>query len=227
MTNVIADMRAANTLLEQIGMRFLAGRPYPSIPEIVDMDEAALTALAGTYRLPGDAGGYRLTTDAKALFIEAEGHKAFSHLNSVREAEPGRLEKLNLLMDQIITDNRAGNFTPLFKAYNGAMPLERLKARWVEVTKAIEEGRGRILRHEVLGTARTQDRDETVVRFHCEKGSVDRTYVWDLKKEGRLLGMSVRGLAVRSASLPFKRPGFLHLGWGSPASQACACRCRG
>ena len=202
MTNVIADIRAANTLLEQLGLRFLAGRPYPSIPEIVDMDEAALTAFAGTYRLPGDAGGYHLTMGAKALFIEAEGQKAFSHLNSVREAEPGRLEKLNRLMDQIIAGNRAGNFTPLFKAYNGEMPLERLKARWAEVTKAIEEGGGRILRHEVLGTARTQDRDETVVRFSCEKGSVDRTYVWDLKEEGRLLGMSVRGLAVRLRLFP-------------------------
>jgi hypothetical protein len=33
-------------------------------------------------------------------------------------------------------------------------------------------------------------------------GSVDRTYVWDLKKEGRLLGMSVRGLAVRLRLFP-------------------------
>lgn len=202
MTNVIADVRVANSLLEQLGMRFLSGQSYPAIPEIVDMDEAALTAFIGTYRLPGDGGGYRLTMDGKALFIEAEGRKAFSLLNSVREAEPGRLEKLNRLMDQIITGNRAGNFAPLSKAYNGQMPIERLKARWAEVTQAIEEGRGRILRHEVLGTARTQDRDETVVRFHCEKGSVDMTYVWDVKEEGRLLGRSDRGLAVRLRLYP-------------------------
>ncbi len=197
MTNVIADMRAANSLLEQLGMRFLAGKPYPSIPEIVDLDEAALTAFAGTYRLPGDGGGYRLTMDGKALFIEAEGSKAFALLNSVREAEPGRLEKLNRLMDKIITGNRKGDFAPLFKAYGGRNPMERLKASWGERTKEIEEGRGRILRHEILGTARTQERDETVVRFHCEKGTADRTYVWDIKEEGRLLGMSVRGLAMR------------------------------
>jgi hypothetical protein len=66
----------------------------------------------------------------------------------------------------------------------------------------IEKDRGRILRHEVLGTARTQDRDETVVRFHCEKGSADMTYVWDLKEEGRLLGRSDRGLAVRMRLYP-------------------------
>lgn len=202
MTNVAAETRVANSMLEQVGMRFLAGRPYPSIPEIVDIDAATLTALAGTYRRPGDGGEYRLTMDGKALFIEAEGRKAFSLLNSVREAEPGRLDKLSRLMDRIITGNRAGDFAPLFKAYGGQIPIERLKSRWAEVTQAIEEGRGRILRHEVLGTARTQDRDETVVRFHCEKGSVDRTYVWDLKTEGRLLGMSGRGLTVRLRLFP-------------------------
>jgi CubicO group peptidase (beta-lactamase class C family) len=202
MTNVIAETRVANALLEQLGMRFLAGQPYPSIPEIVDLDEAALKALAGTYRLSGDGGGYRLTMDGGALFIEAEGPKAFTLLNSVREAEPGRLDKLDRLMDKIVTANRKGDFAPLFKAYGGGVPMARLKVSWAERTKEIEEGRGRILRHEILGTARTQDRDETVVRFHCEKGSTDRTYVWDLKEEGRLMGMSMRGLAVRLRLYP-------------------------
>ena len=202
MTNVVAETRVANTLLEQLGMRFLAGQPYPSIPEVVDLDEAALAAHAGTYRLPGDGGGYRLTMAGGALFIEAEGPKAFALLNSVREAEPGRLDKLNRLTGQIITGNRKGDFAPLFKAYGGRVPKERLKASWAERTKEIEEDRGRILRHEVLGTARTQDRDETVVRFHCEKGSTDMTYVWDLKEEGRLLGRSDRGLAVRMRLYP-------------------------
>jgi CubicO group peptidase (beta-lactamase class C family) len=202
MTNVIAESRVANSLLGQVGMRFLGGQPYPSIPEIVDLDETALAALAGTYRLPGDGGGYSLTMDGKALFIEAEGPKAFSLLNSVREAEPGRFDKLNRLMDQIITGNRKGDFAPLFKAYGGVIPKERLKASWGERTKEIEEGRGRILRHEVLGTATTQDWDETVVRFYCEKGSADKTYVWDLKEEGRLRGMSLRGLSVRLRFYP-------------------------
>jgi CubicO group peptidase (beta-lactamase class C family) len=202
MTNVIAETRVANALLEQLGMRFLAGQPYPSIPEIVDLDEAALAALAGTYRLPGDGGGYRLTMDGGALFIEAEGSKAFTVLNSVREAEPGRLDKLSRLTGQIITGNRKGDFAPLFKAYKGRSPIERLKERWADVTQMIEKDLGPILRHEVLGTARTQDRDETVVRFHCEKGSTDMTYVWDLKEEGRLLGRSDRGLAVRMRLYP-------------------------
>ena len=197
MTNVIAENRSANSLLEQVGMRFLAGKPYPSIPEIVDMAEAALAAFAGTYRLPGDGGGYVLKMDGQALFIEAQGQKAFDLLNSVRAAEPGRLEKLSRLTGQILAGNMKGDFTPLFKAYGGEVPIERLKTGWAESIQMIEQNNGKILSHEVLGAARTQDRDECVVRFTCEKGHADMTYVWDNEKEGRLLGRSVRGLNVR------------------------------
>lgn len=202
MTNVIAENRSANSLLQQIGMRFLAGVPYPPIPEVVDLDEAALKVLAGTYRLPGDGGGFVLTADGQALFIEAEGQKAFDLLNSTRQAEPGRLKTLSRLTGQIVVGNRAGDFAPLFKAYGGEVSIERLKANWSEATKELEENNGKILRTEVLGTARTEDRDETVFRFTCEKGSVDWTYVWDTEKEGRLLGRSVRGLAVRMRLYP-------------------------
>jgi hypothetical protein len=202
MTNVVADMPAANSLLQQLGFRFVADQPYPALPEIMDVGEAALKSLAGTYSVEGDAGRLRLIVDGKALFVEAEGWKAFSLLHSVRVAEEGRLERLGRLMDTIIAGNRAGDFAPLFKAYGGRMSLERLKDRWGEVTKAIENDRGRILKHEILGSARTRDRDETVVRFICENGAVERTYVWDIREEGRLLGMSVRGLAVRLRLFP-------------------------
>jgi hypothetical protein len=80
--------------------------------------------------------------------------------------------------------------------------VERLKASWTEASKEMEERYGRILRHEILGSAATQDRDETVVRFHCERGTFDRTYVWDLDRESRLLGASARGLAVRLRLYP-------------------------
>jgi CubicO group peptidase (beta-lactamase class C family) len=196
MTNVIAENRSANSLLEQIGMRFHAGRPYPEIPEILDMDVAALKAFAGSYRLPGEAGAFHLTLDGTSLFIEAEGQEAFDLLNSVREAEPGRLAKLDRLTAEIMAGNMKGDFAPLFKAYGGKIPVERLKARWAEAIQEIESGRGRAERYAVLGTARTQERDESVVRFTCERGTVDTTYVWDIEQEGRLLGRSMRGLTV-------------------------------
>ncbi len=202
MTNVIAENRSANSLLEQLGMRFLAGRPYPSIPEIVDLDEAALKAFAGTYRLPGDKGAFRMMMDGQALFIEAEGRNAFALLNSVRDAEPGRLDKLSKIMEGIIAANMKGDFIPLSNAYGGEVAPERLKARWADLMAESEKVRGRFQRFEVLGTARTEERDETVIRFYCEKGTVDLTYVWDLKEEGRLSGRSARGLTVRMRLFP-------------------------
>jgi hypothetical protein len=163
---------------------------------------SALAAFAGTYELPDGAGAFRLTLDGEALFIEAEGPRAFAMLHSVRNAEPGRLDRLNGLMDRIIAANRAGDFAPWFEAYGGRVPMERLKTRWPEIVGEIENARGRILRHEVLGSARILDGDATVIRFHCERGTADRTYVWDVESEGRLLGMSMRGLGLRLRLYP-------------------------
>jgi len=202
MTNVIAENRSANSLLEQLGMRFLGGRPYPAIPEVVDMDASALASFAGTYALPAGAGAYRVSADGKSLFIEAEGRKAFVLLNSVQEAEPGRLDKLSKLMEGIIAANMKGDFNPLSKAYGGEVAPERLKTRWADLMAESEKVRGKFLRFEVLGTARTEDRDESVIRFYCERGSVDLTYVWDLKEEGRLRGRSARGLTVKMRLYP-------------------------
>ncbi len=202
MTNVIAENRSANSLLQQVGMRFLGGQPYPSIPEVVDMSAAALASFVGTYSLPAGAGAYRVSSEGPALFIEADGRKAFALLNSVREAEPGFLDKLSKLMEGIIAANMKGDFVPLSKAYGGEVAPDRLKARWADMMAQSKQVRGRVLRFEVLGTARTQDRDETVVRFFSERGSVDLTYVWDLKEVGRLRGRSVRGLTVKLKLFP-------------------------
>jgi CubicO group peptidase (beta-lactamase class C family) len=202
MTNVIAENRSANSLLGQVGMRFLGGQLYPSIPEVVDMSAAALASFAGTYNLPAGAGSYRVSSEGPALFIEADGRQAFALLNSVRGAEPGRLDKLTQLMEGIIAANMKGDFVPLSKAYGGEVAPERLKARWADMMAQSEQARGRVKRFEVLGTARTEDRDETVVRFVCERGSVDLTYVWDLKEEGRLRGRSACGLTVKLRLFP-------------------------
>jgi hypothetical protein len=212
MTNVIAETRVANALLQQLGMRFLAGAAYPPIPEIVELTPATLQAFSGTYRLPGDAGAFNVsvapapnadrTASAPALFIESSGRQAFDILHSVSQAPPDRLNKLSSLMETILAANMKGDFAPITEAYGGRVPVERLKARWAEVIREIETNNGRVLRYEVLGSARTSEREETVVRFHCERGDVDRTWVWDLKIEGRLLGMSGRGLAVKLRLYP-------------------------
>ncbi|HKY29387.1 MAG TPA: serine hydrolase domain-containing protein, partial [Pyrinomonadaceae bacterium] len=145
MTNVIAENRSANALLQQLGMRFLAGAQYPSIPEIVELKPSTLETFAGTYKLPGDGGAFHVTVTtianapraatapASGLFIEASGRHAFDLLNSVSSAPAGRLDKLTSLMETIIAANFKGDFEPLSSAYGGRIPTERLKSRWAEV----------------------------------------------------------------------------------------------
>jgi len=202
MTNVIAENRSANSLLEQIGMRFHAGTSYPAIPEVVDVSPDTLAPLAGTYALPAGAGSFEVSLEGKALFIEARGRRPFSLLNSVREAPASRLDKLSKLTEGFVAANMKGDFRPLFDAYGGGVALDRLKARWEDLLATNERIRGKVQRFEVLGTARTEDRDETVVRFYCEKGTAELTYVWDIEKEGRLQGRSARGLTVRMRLYP-------------------------
>jgi CubicO group peptidase (beta-lactamase class C family) len=197
MTNVIAEDRSASSLLEQLEARFLAARPYPSIPEIVQVPAAVLKTYAGTYRLSGEGGAYRVTLDGEALSIEAEGREAFARLNSVRDAESGRLDGLSNRIDGIVAASVRGDFLPLAQAYGGKVTPEILKTRWADAMAENEKTHGRFLRFEVLGSARTRKRDETVVRLHFERGSVYWTYVWDSEQDGRLLGRSSRSLNVR------------------------------
>ena len=218
MTNVISENRSANSLLKQLGMRFSAGEAYPAIPEVVDLGEAGLAAFPGTYDLesgatdtgirPSAGEGTRgsdsllIAREGAALFIEAQGARAFALLNSTREADPQRLDRLSRLTDQFVAANLKGDFAPLFKAYGGKVSVARLKAGWDDLYRTNENQRGKLLRFKVLGTARTEVRYETVVRFISEKGSIEITYVWDAEVEGRLLGRSVRGLQARLRLYP-------------------------
>jgi len=86
-------------------------------------------------------------------------------------------------MDQIISANMKGDFAPQFKAYGRRVPLDRLKTRWAEVTKEIEDGTATSFATR-FSHGPDRDRDETVVRFHCRRGAADRTYDWtSVKKE--------------------------------------------
>lgn len=202
MTNVAASLPGANDLKDTIGFRFLDGRPYPAIPDVREIPEGSLPSFCGDYELAGKDGRFRVSVEGEGLALEPQGWKAFSALHSVSAIDAARCERLNRLLDKIVAANRAANFKLQFKAYGGRVPLERLKERWQEITGEIEAVNGPILRHEILGTARTTERDETVVRFIGERGNAERTYVWAMDREASLLGMSVRGLSVRLHFVP-------------------------
>ncbi len=207
-TNVIADVPGVNRLLERIGARMLAGKPYPEIPDVVDIAAGTIASFAGRYKLDGNAGVIIVTAEGNTLVLEAEGQRAFTFLHSVEPIEVGRTERLNQILDRIMAACRTGDFVPLKKAYQGRVSLERLSQRWKEMMGNIEERLGPLRGHQVLGTARMEERDETVVRFIFEQGSENRTYVWDKSAEPHLLGMSMSGLSTRLKFVPVAESAF-------------------
>ncbi len=201
-SNIVADMPAAQTLLESIGFRFLAARPYPRVPKVVDAPESGLAPLEGIYHMAGNDGVFRVKRDGKALALEADGPAAFTVLHSVQALDPGRREELGRRLDKAVTAARTGDFRPLFEAYGGKAPLDLLKSHWQEFIEQAEKENGRLRKHEILGTARTAERDETVVRLVFENGTVERTYVWSFEEKPLVQGVSVRGLKTRLPFLP-------------------------
>jgi CubicO group peptidase (beta-lactamase class C family) len=169
-TNVIADVPGVNRLLEKIGARILVGKPYPEIPDVADIATGTITSFAGRYKLAGNAGEIIITADGNALVLEAEGQRAFSFLHSVEPIEIDRIERLNQLLDRIMVACRTGNFEPIEKAYQGRVSRERLSQRWKEMIGNTEERLGPLRGHEILGTARMEERDETEIgRASCRE----------------------------------------------------------
>ncbi len=207
-TNVVADMPGSQQLLAQIGQRITADKAYPDIPKVVDVPESVLASLGGIYQIGKDEGGFRVTHESQTLLVEPEGRKAFSLLHSVRPLDPKRRDELSRLIDKAITACRAGNFQPFYEAYGRKVTVDRLKEHWKEWALQSEEQYGHLKGHEVLGTARMTERDETVVSFIFEKGKSERTYGWSLDAKAVLKGISRRGLKPQLRFFPVSEKEF-------------------
>lgn len=203
-TNVVADVPAGNGLLEQIGARLLAGRPYPAVPDVVTMSAADLRALEGEYRLAAEAGLLRVAAAGDRLAVTAEGPRAFATLHSTRPVADARVARLCALADEVVAATLRGDFEPMRRVRRDDVPASTLAARFDEWRTEREAALGRLATHQVLGAAFRADREITVVRFRFERGTADRAYVWSPDAEPRLLGVSMRGL---DPVLPFVATG--------------------
>jgi hypothetical protein len=161
-----------------------------------------LIALAGTYLLPGGMGALRVTAEEGRLVAEAEGRRAFTLLHSSRPIDEARAARLANRMDRIAAAVLRGDFQPMRRARGDDVPVTRLAERQAEWLAEQEPRLGKLVSHEVLGTALQEGRDLTVVRFRFERGTADRAYVWDPDAEARLLGISGRGLPSQLGFLP-------------------------
>ncbi|MEW6363874.1 MAG: hypothetical protein AB1714_04460 [Acidobacteriota bacterium] len=200
--NRLPEVEDPRAWLLAVTHRAAVGEAYPQTPTVVSTSGDRLREFAGVYEMGGDAGRFRVAVEGLAPTIEPQGHRAFSMLHSSADAEPGRFDRLKRLMGEIISNNMVGNFKSQFDACGGRVTIERLRDRWREITSIIEAENGTIVKFDILGTARRTQRDETIVRFTCERGFVYMTYVCEAEKGSSLLGMSMRGLPVSLKVVP-------------------------
>jgi CubicO group peptidase (beta-lactamase class C family) len=190
--NVVADFRAVNRMLEQIGAHLLLGEPLPRVPDVVKKPQAELERYAGGYALAG--GGTLSVVAAEGLLdITADDPRAFTALFSARPGDPERATQRSEQMESVISAWLRGDVEPLWNAYGERVTMDRLRASREEAMAAWTEQYGALTGHRVLGTA-FREEDVTLVRFEFERGDVDRLYVWDPDGDGRLLGMSRSGI---------------------------------
>ncbi|HLE84920.1 MAG TPA: serine hydrolase [Thermoanaerobaculia bacterium] len=198
-TNVAFGNPYVDDLLGRIGYRLAAGRPYPEVPEVVPADPERLAELAGEWTLAA-GGRLRATADDDALVIEPLDPAAFARLLSEAPPDAATLAlgaERSRRLDEAARALLAGDYQPLHRLYGGEVTLERLTAAWSERLAGFAERHGAPLGFEVLGTARREGNDFTVVRFRHENGAEELAFVWQGEPDGRLLGISGGGLPPR------------------------------
>jgi hypothetical protein len=198
-TNVAAGNPYIDDLMSRIGHRLAEGRPYPEVPEVVPADPERLAELAGEWTLVG-GGRLRATAEDDALVVEPLDPEAFARLLSEAPPDAATLAlgaERSRRLEETARALLAGDYRPLHRLYGGEVTLERLTAAWSERLAGFAERHGAPLGFEVLGTARREGNDFTVVRFRHENGAEELAFVWQGEPDGRLLGISGGGLPPR------------------------------
>lgn len=197
-TNVAAGNGFIDGLLGQIGLRLAAGEPYPDVPRVVAAEPERFAALAGEWRLEG-GGGLRAVAEEDGLRVAPLDAGAFARLLSSEAPSPEALSlglERNRRLEEAMRAVLAGDAAPLQRLYGDAVTLERLSEVWSERLARFVERHGALQGFEVLGTARRGDRDYTLARVRYQGGAEEVAFVWQAEPEGRLLGISLDGMAT-------------------------------
>jgi CubicO group peptidase (beta-lactamase class C family) len=192
-TNVIADVAVGNRLLEQVLRHLAANRPYPDVPVVVSGSADRLRAVEGTYGLPS-GGAIRITTDGVRLVPEADGRDAFAWLHSTRGVDLLRSSRLSSVLQTVLDASLRGDYEPMRRARGDDVSAEQLARRFGEWRAEQEAERGSLSGVEVLGAALQEGRDVALARYRFERGTLERAFVFDPEHEGRIQGVSQRGM---------------------------------
>jgi len=189
--NVVADFQTANGLFEDISMRLFAGQQYPAVPNVVDSFPKGLENVAGIYTIEGGES-IDIAMDGNAVRVHPHGWRAFAIVHSLPGEDVDMLADLSGKIDGIVGAYIGGDFQPLYEAYDGKAPIERLKEGFENRQRQREEEYGPFQGYDVLGTGTGDEYHFTLVRFRYEHDSILRTYVWERGGKQELLGMTPR-----------------------------------
>jgi len=179
-----------------------------------------LQPYAGAWQVDG-GGDLVVAAERERLVVETASREAFGRLYSSRVFDAARARRLEKLMEGILAGVTAGDFGAMARARGDAVPAERLAAGQAEWTADQETRLGALgTGHRVVGAAFQEGRDVVVVRYQFARGTADRAYVFDPDEEGRLLGISSRGLDPRLGFVPTGDASFGSWDGGHTASRA-------
>jgi CubicO group peptidase (beta-lactamase class C family) len=187
LASTVSELTATQAV--RIVSRIVFGQPYELPPERVAVAPAALTAIAGPYRL---ADGSQLTlrmADGR-LMAEAVGQQAYALLATGDTASPPGAAEANERARTIVHALVVGNVSPLLAALGEGAPdsaeVSRLEG---ELMAARRERLGAYKSLDVIGSLRAPDGGlRTTVRLNFERGGATNIYTFNRSRRIEDLG---------------------------------------
>ena len=183
----------------QIEPLFFNDGPVVTPPSGVEVPRATRDALAGVYKL---AGGGTLTVRATDAGLEADATDPT--LFSAMSLTPpgGRFADLEGRTQSILQAAVAGNFRPLFEAFDGDRPFEVIQGNQQKYWAGWRAEFGEFHRVEMLGTGNVQGDPAVSVRLVFEKGGPILQFMWGPRRLAGWRSMPPTGPAALVAESP-------------------------
>lgn len=181
-SNVAADFRYGRRLLEQIGMRWLAGVPYPAVPRRADGPAAGHQAgsLDGRWTLTAAEGGaVELREDDGELIATPTDPSAYGALFSTTHLAPSRTAEIAARTSRLAAAIAAGDVAAILAHYDPARPRAEIERVWRQRLDELGADIGAIRSYEVLGVAVIDGEVTTTLRLAGERGERLRLFRWN------------------------------------------------
>lgn len=153
------------------------GGEVPLPPPTIPRPASEMAKYAGTYKLP-TGGELDVTAGDSRLRISGKGKDAFRLLMSNDAGDEKALDALSQKTASIIQKSAEGVYEPLYEAFAGRLPLDRIKTMETEMWEMRKSRFGKFENVEILGTVPSLEGGATYARVHFERGAPLLIYAW-------------------------------------------------